>query len=80
MAEFAGDGSCTETARFNLETTLNCSILCAMSTDESALKRTDYVALVECGKQLSAEVNINELLQQILNKAAELTDSPDGWA
>jgi len=49
-----------------------------MSPGEYPLQTADYVALVECGKQLSAEVDINELLQQILNKAAELTDSPDG--
>lgn len=49
-----------------------------MSNEEYPLNTADYVALVECGKQLSAEVNINELLQQILKTAAQLTDSPDG--
>jgi len=49
-----------------------------MSIGEQALRKADYVALVECGKQLTAEINIDQLLQQILNTAGQLTDSPDG--
>ncbi len=60
-----------------LEAVTDCSILCAMSSEKYALRMADYVALVECGKRLAAAINIDELLQQILKAAAQLTDSPD---
>jgi adenylate cyclase len=49
-----------------------------MSSGEYTLTIADYAALLECGKRLTAEVNLSELLQQILLTANNLTDSPDG--
>lgn len=42
------------------------------------LTLADYAALLETGKHLTAQINIDELLRAILNTAGELTDSPDG--
>jgi class 3 adenylate cyclase/putative methionine-R-sulfoxide reductase with GAF domain len=50
----------------------------AMSIGEHFLKKADYVALIESGKQLTSEIDIDDLLQQILKTAGQLTDSPDG--
>jgi adenylate cyclase len=49
-----------------------------MSIGEHVLKNADYVALIESGKRLTAEINIDDLLRQILHTAGQLTDSPDG--
>jgi adenylate cyclase len=49
-----------------------------MSLAKPALKVADYAALLDCGRRLNAEVNLEELLKQILVSAGELTDSPDG--
>ncbi len=49
-----------------------------MSIGEHLLKKADYVALIESGKQLTSEIDIDDLLQKILKTAGQLTDSPDG--
>jgi adenylate cyclase len=49
-----------------------------MSSSKYSLDTTDFLALLECGRQLTAEINIDQLLQQILLSANKLTNSPDG--
>jgi class 3 adenylate cyclase len=48
-----------------------------MTSDESLLTHTDLVALVESGRDLATQVELQSLLEGILSKAAQLTDSPD---
>lgn len=42
------------------------------------LTTSDAMTLVETGRELAAEVNIKALLERILQRASELTNSPDG--
>ncbi len=49
-----------------------------MSPVKRNLSTADYVALMESSQRLTAEINIDELLQQILLTAGQLTNSPDG--
>ena len=44
----------------------------------SHLSRDDLEALVETGRAIASDINLNSLLESILEKACELTDSPDG--
>ena len=48
-----------------------------MSNTSSALSRDDMLALIESGQELSAQITLDTLLQNILKKASHLTDSPD---
>ena len=48
-----------------------------MGINEAGLTREDLMTLVEIGRELAAEVNLKALLPRILNKASQLTDSPD---
>jgi class 3 adenylate cyclase len=41
------------------------------------LTKDDLMVLVESGQELTAQVDLDELLQRILTKACELTESPD---
>jgi class 3 adenylate cyclase len=50
-----------------------------MSTsNEPILSATDLLALVEMGRELAAELDLDVLLPRILARACDLTDSPDG--
>lgn len=48
-----------------------------MASVEEILTTADLMTLVDSGRELSAEVNLQKLLQSILTKASEMTDSPD---
>jgi adenylate cyclase len=48
-----------------------------MSDISSVLSRDDMLALIESGQELSAQITLDTLLQNILAKASHLTDSPD---
>jgi hypothetical protein len=45
--------------------------------DTGELRIDDLLALVETGRELAGEVNLNSLLRSILDKAIHLTDSSD---
>jgi adenylate cyclase len=42
------------------------------------LEPADLLALVQCGRELAAQVDLDTLLRGILDRAGALTDSPDG--
>lgn len=48
-----------------------------MGTGSELLGKEELVTLVECGRELTAEVSLKILLKTILDKASSLTDSPD---
>ena len=48
-----------------------------MAPRKNILTAKDMMALIQSGRELTAQIGIETLLQQILNKASELTDSPD---
>lgn len=48
-----------------------------MGTDSELLEKDELVTLVECGRELAAEVSLKTLLKTILDKACALTGSPD---
>ncbi|MCH5374149.1 MAG: GAF domain-containing protein, partial [Planctomycetes bacterium] len=48
-----------------------------MTGSSPLLKPDDMLALIECGRELNAQLTLDVLLRNILNKAAQLTDSPD---
>ena len=48
-----------------------------MNGNISLLSQEDMLALLECGRELSARITLEELLQSILVRASQLTDSPD---
>jgi GAF domain-containing protein len=48
-----------------------------MDSPETLLTAIDLAALVECGRELSAEIDWPDLVRRILDKAGALTDSPD---
>ncbi|CAG0971616.1 Adenylate cyclase 2 [Geobacteraceae bacterium] len=48
-----------------------------MGTGSELLEKEELVTLVECGRELAAEVGLTTLLKTILDKASVLTDSPD---
>jgi class 3 adenylate cyclase len=48
-----------------------------MNSDASILSREDMLALIESGRELSAQFELEPLLQHVLAKASQLTDSPD---
>jgi adenylate cyclase len=47
-----------------------------MTEATTELSREDMLALIESGRELSAEITLEALLQSILEKAGRLTDSP----
>lgn len=48
-----------------------------MSSNANLLTQADLFALVESARELSTQIELEKLLQGILAKASELTDSPD---
>lgn len=46
--------------------------------DDMGLSSADLLNLVESGRELSSEIDLDVLLQRILDRAGELTDSPAG--
>lgn len=48
-----------------------------MGTGSELLGKDELATLVECGRELAAEVSLKTLLSTILDKASALTDSPD---
>lgn len=48
-----------------------------MGTDSELLEKAELLTLVECGRELAAEVSLKTLLKTILDRASILTDSPD---
>jgi hypothetical protein len=48
-----------------------------MSNNNDSLSREDMLGLIESGRELSAQVTLEALLQSVLAKASQLTDSPD---
>jgi adenylate cyclase len=50
----------------------------ARAADDPDLSSADLLALVEMGRELAAELDLQALLSRILIRACELTDSPDG--
>jgi class 3 adenylate cyclase/putative methionine-R-sulfoxide reductase with GAF domain len=48
-----------------------------MNTNAHLLKPKDMLALIESGRELSAQVGLESLLKNILVRASGLTDSPD---
>ena len=48
-----------------------------MSDAKTELSREDMLALIESGRELSAEITLEALLQSILGRASRLTNSPD---
>lgn len=48
-----------------------------MNANTHLLKPKDMLALIESGRELSAQMGLDVLLQSILVRASELTDSPD---
>ena len=45
---------------------------------ENTLTRNDLLSLVQVAGELTSEIDLKDLLQLILTKSGELTDSPDG--
>ncbi len=45
---------------------------------ENSLTKNDLIDLVKIAGEITSQINQNDLFQLILNKAGELTDSPDG--
>jgi adenylate cyclase len=49
----------------------------SMNGKKPSLSREDMLALIEIGRELAAQVSLGSLLQKILARASQLTDSPD---
>ncbi len=48
-----------------------------MGTESELMEKEELLTLVEIGRELAAEVSLKTLLKRILEKASNLTDSPD---
>src|SRR5262245_15968662 len=49
-----------------------------MKSKGQSLSKADFAALVETGGELASEVGLTPLIHRILERATQLTDSPDG--
>ena len=48
-----------------------------MNENDAALTPDDMLALLECSRELGTRVTLSALLESILARASQLTDSPD---